>query len=143
MNFFSPIPFPTPISPLPPPSIVAANPTHIQRSYKIDKLTNQNFHTWAVKVEMLIARSELWGYVDGIIANPGTAHPDYPAWKAANTKAKSDIILHLEKLPDATSPLLMKFGRNSVRPTTNMQMASQVDPQEIDAHATQRKAVSA
>eukprot|EP00249_Psilotum_nudum_P031484 c4560_g2_i1 orf=170-1129(+) len=71
------------------------NPNSNPKKLSIKKITSTNYRTWSVKIEMLLARSELWGYVDGTIPSPGIAHADYTTWKLANTKAKSDIILHL------------------------------------------------
>ena len=63
-------------------------------SVRIEPLGKENFDTWKIQMEALLIKNDHWGYVDGTIAIPVAPLPD-TAWKKADSKAKSDIILNI------------------------------------------------
>lgn len=85
-----------------------ASTTRAYNSYRIEHLTNTNYRTWAVRMQMILVREDLWNHVNGttrcpIPIYPANAAPNAPptnqaditAWQQLDAKAISDIILSI------------------------------------------------
>lgn len=66
---------------------------------RIDALSRENYDTWKLHMEALLVKNDAWDYVSGVKVKPevidGNAESQraYDAWKIADRKAKSDIVL--------------------------------------------------
>ena len=61
-------------------------------SIKIEPLHRNNFDTWKIQSQALLARNELWQYVSGACTKP-TEAAAAAEWKNNDAKAKADLIL--------------------------------------------------
>ena len=64
---------------------------------RVDALTKDNFDTWKIQAEALLAESDLWEYVSGEFLKPevtgDTTQADHDAWLRQDRKARSKLIL--------------------------------------------------
>lgn len=73
----------------------------VQSVSRIDTLNKDNYDTWKIQMEALLIKNDAWSYVNGEIKQPAfvgndeTSRKAVEAWKKADSKAKSDIILSI------------------------------------------------
>ncbi|MCO5569486.1 hypothetical protein L7F22_023199 [Adiantum nelumboides] len=70
------------------PSLIPSN----VRSYHLDKLTGQNYLTWATRVTLLLKRATLWDIVSGATPKPAANDAD---WTTKDLQAQSELMMHL------------------------------------------------
>lgn len=62
----------------------------IKSRYVIDKLNGTNYQVWKIRMELYLKQSQLWD----IINNNERAETQSPEWKAQDTSAQMELILH-------------------------------------------------
>ena len=72
--------------------------------FKIEKLSESNFHVWKQKVELVLAFRELDDHISDSVSAPQT-DPEHAVWVKADAKARAVIGLtlsdeHLEHVRD-------------------------------------------
>jgi hypothetical protein len=68
--------------------------TPMERKYVLEKLTENNYRMWKVKVELILTRMNLIGIVKGADKRPFT-EPARTQWKINDLDAKTEIIIQL------------------------------------------------
>lgn len=63
-------------------------------TYRIEPLNAQNFDKWQVRMEAILVKNDLWGYVKGTISQPASGDT-LTEWLDKDAKAKADIVLSL------------------------------------------------
>ena len=79
--------------------------------FKIEKLTESNFHVWKQKVELILAFREIDEHIDDSAARP-TAQTELEKWLKDDAKARAVIGLtlsdeHLEHVRDCETAAVM------------------------------------
>ncbi|CAB0014172.1 unnamed protein product, partial [Nesidiocoris tenuis] len=54
---------------------------------KIAVLGRDNFDTWRIQIEAVLAKSDLWEYVDGSIVKPTQPEEEIRRWERQDRKA--------------------------------------------------------
>ena len=89
--------------PTPPPSgqvPASTTPTHsntpllptAMSSYNLDKLTGQNYLTWATRLTLMLKRADLWDIVSGTMQPAATNNADY---LTKDLQAQMELMFHL------------------------------------------------
>ena len=68
--------------------------TPIERKYVLEKLNENNYKMWKVKMEVILTRKNLIGVVKGVDKKPST-EPTTTQWKINDLDAKIEIIMQL------------------------------------------------
>ena len=69
----------------------SASATQVLKSkYIIDKLNGTNYQVWKIRMELYLKQLQLWD----IINSNDRVEPQSPEWKAQDTSAQMELILH-------------------------------------------------
>jgi hypothetical protein len=62
------------------------------RSYNLDKLTDPNYRTWAIRMTLMLKRADLWDIVSGTTQRTPTNTAE---WVARDLQVQAELMFHL------------------------------------------------
>ena len=66
----------------------------ITRKYMVEKLSENNYRMWKLRMNLILERSDLLDIVSGKDAKPAK-EPELKEWRKKDLEARIEIIMHL------------------------------------------------